>query len=54
MGQDGEFLNLTFEFVSKQMEIGMKAPGEMARRTVMEGSTILIKANFMKAFGSME
>lgn len=36
------------------MEIGMKAPGEMARRTEMESSTILTKASFMKAFGWME
>lgn len=38
----------------KQMEIGMKAPGEMARRTEMESSTMLTKASFMRAFGWME
>lgn len=40
--------------VLQQMETGMKAPGRMARRTEMESSTTLTKANFMRAFGWME
>lgn len=52
--QHGGFKNVTFQLVSKQMGIGMKAAGEMARRTAMESSTILTKARFMKAFGWME
>lgn len=47
------FKKMTFQ-LPKQMEIGMKATGEMARRTVMESSTTLAKASFMKAFGWME
>lgn len=46
--------NYTFQIVSQQMETGMKVPGKMAKRTVMEGSAILTKASFMKAFGWME
>lgn len=34
-----------------QMKIGMKAPGEMERRTAMESFSILTKARYMKAFG---
>lgn len=54
VGQDGGFLNGTFGLVSKQMETGMKAPGEKARRTAMESFTTLTKASSMKAFGWME
>ncbi len=49
-----KILSSTFQLVSKQMEIGMKAAGEMVRSTVMESSTILTKASFLKAFGWME
>lgn len=52
--QAGEFYNLTLQLMYKQMEIGMKAPGETAIRTEMENCTILTKASFMKAFGWME
>lgn len=45
---------VNFKFVSKQTETGMKAPGEMAKRTEMGSSTILTEASFMKAFGWME
>lgn len=54
MGKDGDFENLIFQFVSKQMETGMKVPGDMAGRMAMESSTILTKASFMKAFGWKE
>lgn len=51
---DSDFKELTFKFVSKQMETGMKVPGEMARRMAVESSTILTKVSFMKAFGWKE
>lgn len=45
---------LKFDSVFKWMEIGMKDPGEKARRMEMESYTILTKASFMKAVGWME